>query len=111
MHSQTLVRILAAMLPFISVASSSALSTDVTCPSNATNHLCCRTLAPFSDNAYVWENVCGITNVPSTTPTASFCSELETCPTGLLPVCCETLASCQSGVDGPIGLNCTQVEN
>ena len=38
--------------------------------------LCCRSLAPFSSNSYVWTNICGITGVPPDTPTASFCDTI-----------------------------------
>ncbi|KAI0316814.1 hypothetical protein OF83DRAFT_1164173 [Amylostereum chailletii] len=81
------------------------------CTATQPNHLCCTSLAPFSANSYVWTNICGITGVDPSTPTASFCDDTATCSTDLVSVCCETLATCQSGVDGPIGLNCAQVEN
>ncbi|KAI0061637.1 hypothetical protein BV25DRAFT_1826347 [Artomyces pyxidatus] len=81
------------------------------CPTGQSNHICCRSLAPFSANSYVWENVCGITGVAPDTPTASFCEPLPSCPEGVIAACCETLDNCQSGVDGPIGINCTEVEN
>ncbi|KAI0051121.1 hypothetical protein FA95DRAFT_1485968 [Auriscalpium vulgare] len=81
------------------------------CPASQPNHLCCRSLAPFSANSYVWTNICGITGVDPSTETASFCSELSPCPEGVTAACCQTLDSCSPGVDGPVGINCTQVEN
>lgn len=35
------------------------------CPTDQPIALCCLSLNPFSDNEYVWEDVCGIT-VPDT---------------------------------------------
>lgn len=41
--------------------------------SSQTIPLCCETLGKFSDNSYVWTDVCGITGIAPNTPTASFC--------------------------------------
>ncbi|KZV68798.1 hypothetical protein PENSPDRAFT_581884 [Peniophora sp. CONT] len=80
------------------------------CTSSQPDGLCCRSLAPFSSNSYVWTNICGITGVPPDTPTASFCEQISACPSGVIPVCCESTAECGGGVDGPVGINCTRVE-
>ncbi|VDB85571.1 unnamed protein product [Peniophora sp. CBMAI 1063] len=82
------------------------------CTTSQPTGLCCRSLAPFSSNSYVWTNICGITGVPPDTPTASFCDQISACEgeSSLIPVCCESTAECGGGVDGPVGINCTRVE-
>ena len=48
------------------------------CPSAMPLSLCCRSLAPFSDNEYVWENVCGITVPDTSLLTAAGCESSTT---------------------------------
>ncbi|KAI0269869.1 hypothetical protein BC834DRAFT_841617 [Gloeopeniophorella convolvens] len=102
------------MVKFVALIATALYTAAVSaqsCPTAQPNHLCCRSLAPFSSNSYVWETICGITGVDPNSQTASFCEELVPCPTGVISACCEELFTCQSGVDGPIGINCTRVEN
>lgn len=88
-------------------------SPATSCPSERPNHLCCRSLGPFSDNEYVWENICGITGVDANVSTAAGCSPVASCLSGVIATCCQTVIGCPAsgGVDGPIGLDCVQVEN
>lgn len=83
--------------------------TEQSCPASQPYGFCCESLEPFSSNSYVWTNICGITGVAPNTPTGSFCGAPGTCYDDIIPVCCESVATCQSGVDGPIALNCTRV--
>lgn len=46
---------------------------QASCPSAMPLSLCCQSLEPFSDNEYVWENVCGITVPDTSLLTASGC--------------------------------------
>ena len=39
--------------------------------------LCCAELQPFSDNAYVWENICGIQESDQSIPVGSGCEEIS----------------------------------
>ncbi|EKM49219.1 uncharacterized protein PHACADRAFT_265737 [Phanerochaete carnosa HHB-10118-sp] len=78
------------------------------CTSGGTR-LCCLSLEPFSDNAYVWNNECGIQESDESILVGSFCDESSgTCPEEWYDICCESTAVCQSGVDGPVGLNCSR---
>ena len=48
------------------------------CSSPRSIHLCCRSLQPYSNNQYVWENICGYPGVEDTTvPVAGGCANLE----------------------------------
>ncbi|KAI0034648.1 hypothetical protein K488DRAFT_45047 [Vararia minispora EC-137] len=95
----------------IFLALAAAQTTERNCPAEYPIGLCCISLEPFSANSYVWESVCGFTPPADlSTPTASFCGAPGTCYSGIIPVCCEKALTCQSGVDGPTGINCTRVE-
>ncbi|TFY70090.1 hypothetical protein EVJ58_g10 [Rhodofomes roseus] len=62
-------------LSFATLAAFAAIAAAQTsCPSAMPISLCCITLEPFSDNAYVWENVCGVTVPDTTILTASGCA-------------------------------------
>ncbi|KAJ3550012.1 hypothetical protein NM688_g5119 [Phlebia brevispora] len=86
---------------------SSATCTD---PSRQVE-LCCQNLAPYSSNAYVYQNICDITTTDQSILMATFCEPAPaggcTVPSGGYDACCVSEASCQSGVDGPVGVNCT----
>ena len=58
---------------FVATASSSLVS--AACASSQVE-LCCRTFAPYSDNAYVYKNICGIVEDPDT-PMGAFCEVLS----------------------------------
>ena len=79
--------------------------------------LCCQSLEPFSDNAYVWQNICGIQESDQSILVGSFCEEvpsgtwydgpssvvynifltLLSSPSGTIDVCCQSAVSeCQS---------------
>ncbi|THH15358.1 hypothetical protein EW146_g5104 [Bondarzewia mesenterica] len=109
--SATLAYILAAAATLGRAASATSR-----CPAEQSNSLCCRSLGKFSDNSYVWTNICGITGVDPNTSTASGCSIIASwyvytepsqsvpnglhvspwfilSPTGAIAACCETLIS------------------
>jgi len=79
------------------------------CPAAQPEHFCCESFGHFSDNFAVWHGICGL-DFPNSTTVGSFCSELTPCPTGLIALCCETQAVC-GGVDGPLAINCFEVED
>ncbi|KAH7915408.1 hypothetical protein BJ138DRAFT_1142018 [Hygrophoropsis aurantiaca] len=74
------------------------------CPAASPISLCCTTLQPYSSNSYVWENICGF-SADASTPIGSMCSSTSSCT--VYTLCCTSSFECQSGVDGPIGINCT----
>lgn len=47
------------------------------CSSPQPIHLCCRSLAPYSSNSYVWEHICGYSGVTDpTVPVVGGCANL-----------------------------------
>lgn len=78
-----------------------------TCSSGT--RLCCSQLTPWNQGAvYTWTQICGITPpTDPTTPTGARCEAVNgACPSGMFDLCCDRTATCQSGVDGPIGIGC-----
>lgn len=53
-----------------------ATVTAQNCTADRPAQLCCRTLAPFSSNQVVWENVCGVKDVDQSMSVVSFCDEV-----------------------------------
>ncbi|OCH92677.1 hypothetical protein OBBRIDRAFT_790978 [Obba rivulosa] len=90
------------------------------CSTAQPEHLCCQEFIPFSENAAVFEGVCG-NPAPSdlSVMVGTLCEPVtgsECAPpvfNDFFDLCCASILPCPSGsVDGPIGFNCTghQVE-
>ncbi|KAH9921403.1 uncharacterized protein B0H18DRAFT_880182 [Fomitopsis serialis] len=92
----------------LSLAAVTAAQTS--CPSAMPLSLCCVSLGPFSDNEYVWENVCGVTVPDTSLLTASGCE--SNIPHGsqeyqnMYAACCQEYLDCPSE-DGAVAYNCT----
>ncbi|KAH8110553.1 hypothetical protein DFH11DRAFT_775957 [Phellopilus nigrolimitatus] len=83
------------------------------CPASNPDHLCCESFTQFSGNYYVWHNLCGL-DYPNSTTVGSLCNPQATCSSGVIALCCESEASlgaCGGDVDGPLGINCVEVES
>ncbi|OCH92676.1 hypothetical protein OBBRIDRAFT_790976 [Obba rivulosa] len=89
------------------------------CPASQSNHLCCESFNEFSDNAMVWEEVCG--NPAPADPSVmvgancEFVTGSECGPPifdEFFDLCCVSLLPCPGNTDGAIGFNCSghQVE-
>ena len=75
---------LASILPAFVVAVASLASSGAraqSCPTGYTTELCCRSVGPYKDNAYVWENICEIFVDDDTTVIASGCTVPSVCAT------------------------------
>jgi len=70
--------------------------------------MCCISLAPYTDNAYVWNDVCGNTGLNENVLVASGCEVSSSCTyEGYYAACCvEYMPNCPS-TSGAIGYNCT----
>ncbi|KAA1465899.1 hypothetical protein DENSPDRAFT_846508 [Dentipellis sp. KUC8613] len=79
------------------------------CPAAQPNHLCCFSFGPLGNLT----TECGISGFDPSTPSASgFCtSAYNPCLQGTpAAACCEDVIPCAAGEDGPIGVNCVEVE-
>ncbi|KAJ3550015.1 hypothetical protein NM688_g5121 [Phlebia brevispora] len=90
---------------------SGLLSTLVSaaCPADQSIELCCITVETFGQGYYVFHDVCGYT-LDNSTVMAAGCDEVpDGCSSfhGWYDACCNSTLLCQSGVDGPFGVDCT----
>ncbi|KZT06214.1 uncharacterized protein LAESUDRAFT_726029 [Laetiporus sulphureus 93-53] len=78
------------------------------CSSPYSLSLCCISLGPYSDNAYVWENECGFDSSDESILVAAGCEVSATdCSENMYEACCvEYMPGCPS-YDGAVGYNCT----